>query len=129
MNKSEIKNKIKELELQINSLKEDLSSLFKSELVSLMNGNGVVRIEMRVNNHEFNDGDATSFSLYYEDLSIILSDGREIEPYSESNKDLKNLRQEFVDFFGEFQSIFESEFGDVYESVAFTIKKDKLTWE
>ncbi len=128
MNKAEIKNKVKELESQITSLNEDLSALFESELISLMKEKNVSHVEMGINNHEFNDGDATSFDLYYEDLSISLKDGRERESYGDENEDLEPLRKELVDFFSEFQSIFESKFGREYESIKFTVKRNKLNW-
>lgn len=128
MNKTEIKSKVKELESQIASLNKDLSDLFESELISLMKTRDVIRVEMSINNHEFNDGDATSFDLYYHDLSISFKDGRERESYGDENKDLEPLRKELVNFFSEFQSIFESKFGGESESINFTVKGNKLTW-
>jgi hypothetical protein len=63
-------------------------------------------------------------------LAIYLSDGRKRESYEKENKDLESLREKFVEFFSEFQSIFESEFGDAYESISFTINNNnELNWK
>ena len=126
MTAQEIKNSVKILESQIGSLNGDLTALFKTELLSLMKRDDVKVISMGLNNHEFNDGDATNFSLYYEDLKLEMNDGKVCEPYEDENKELKPLRESFVKFFDSFQSIFENEFSDGYESISFEVKGSKL---
>ena len=89
MNSLEIKNQIKFLQTQVDEFKGQLSTLFETELLSLMKENSIKSIKMMVNNHEFNDGDATYFSLYYEDLSFATEDGKSYEAYEDENKELK----------------------------------------
>jgi hypothetical protein len=64
--------KIEELENQLNTVKSELQKEFKAELKKIFVANPTLdSIEMYLNNHEFNDGDATSFYIGYEDMKIL----------------------------------------------------------
>lgn len=129
MTNQEIKQKVKQLETEIQALQEESARLFKSELAALMRAKKVSKVKMGVNNHEFNDGDATYFSLYWEDLTITMNDGRERESHGDENKDLELVRKKFITLFSNFQSIFEMEFGGAYEEVVFKVVNGQLKSE
>ena len=82
-----------ELHNKTNALLISVKEEFEKNLKAVFENNPtLVRISMRINNHEFNDGDSTSFSLYYEDLTIIDTDGNEIQrnDYSAEDEDRNN---------------------------------------
>ena len=59
--------KIEDLNEQLYKVKNQLVTEFKSELKKIFVDNPTLdRVEMYVNNHEFNDGDATSFYIGYD---------------------------------------------------------------
>ena len=71
--------KIEELKNQLNTVKSELQKEFKAELKKIFVDNPTLdSIEMYLNNHEFNDGGATSFYIGYEDLKIVV-EGEEVE--------------------------------------------------
>lgn len=71
--------KIEELKNQLNTVKSELQKEFKAELKKIFVDNPTLdSIEMSLNNHEFNDGDATSFYIGYEDMNLMI-DGEEVE--------------------------------------------------
>lgn len=118
-----IKSELAQLNLQIHNLRERTEVNFKSDLKDLleMYKGKFDRLEIGVNNHEFNDGDATYFSLHYEDMTLVYSDelGNESEqsPYGEKdNPDMEAIRVKFVELFraydidGLYESLYESEY-------------------
>jgi hypothetical protein len=83
-------------------------------------------IDMYVNNHEFNDGDATSFYIGWEDMTITV-DGVEVQREWNlktkeyvSNPILENL----IELFGQVQDIHENIYGDAYENL--TIEREEI---
>ena len=65
--------KIEELKNQLNAVKSELQKEFKDELKKIFVDNPTLdSIEMSLNNHEFNDGDATSFYIGYEDMNLMI---------------------------------------------------------
>lgn len=70
-------------------------------------------IEMRINNHEFNDGDPTKFSLYYEDLSVTDKDGNEYERESYGESSEKSQNQPLIKAVYELFATYDV--GDLYE--------------
>jgi hypothetical protein len=83
-------------------------------------------IDMYVNNHEFNDGDATSFYIGWEDMTITV-DGVEVQREWNrktteyvSNPILENL----TELFDQVQDIHENIYGDAYENL--TIEREEI---
>ncbi len=65
--------KIEELRNQLNEAKSELRNEFRAELKKIFVANPKLdSIEMYLNNHEFNDGGATSFYIGYEDMNLII---------------------------------------------------------
>ena len=111
-------SKIQSLNEQVRAAKLELITEFKSELKKIFVKNPTLEsIEMYVNNHEFNDGDATSFYLGYEDLKVLV-DGEEIErEYDSENGGYKPnpVIESLIDLFGDVHCIHEDLYGDEYE--------------
>lgn len=129
MELKEIKSEIDALRKQIEAHNKTLQSLFKENLIGLLTKHSVVVecVYMGINNHEFSDGDATHFSLYYQDLNLYGPNGEEYGNYgNETNRDIV---KEFVKFFESFDvdKFYETFMGDFEESVTFRIEKGKLT--
>ena len=83
-------------------------------------------INMSVNNHEFNDGDATSFYIGWEDMTITV-DGVEVqrEWKTTSKKYVSNpILENLTELFGQVQDIHENIYGDEYENL--TIEREEI---
>jgi len=83
-------------------------------------------IDMYVNNHEFNDGDATSFYIGWEDMTITV-DGVEVQ--REWNRKTKEyvsnpILENLIELFGQVQDIHENIYGDAYENL--TIEREEI---
>jgi hypothetical protein len=121
---AEIKERMTTVNAQLAALKEELPSLFDTGLKELFAKHPTVTgLSVRINNHEFNDGDATYFGFYYEDLTLEVN-GEEFEGDSYSAKEeseTEKIRQEFVKFFEDFDTngFYEHRHSDEYESVSF----------
>ena len=81
---------------------------------------------MSVNNHEFNDGDATSFYIGWEDMTITV-DG--VEMQREWDRTTKNyvsnpILENLIELFGQVQDIHENIYGDAYEDL--TIDREEI---
>lgn len=130
MSKETTINEIKELQRQIEEKKKSLRPLFESGLQEIFaKYPDVTKIEVRVNNHEFNDGEETFFRLYYDDLDVHFSNGSSIGGWDgESGDDVPSngeaIADEFSDFFGQFDvdDFFEEVFGDEDSSIEFLRK-------
>lgn len=121
-----IKTELAQLNLQIQNLTERTKVNFKSDLKDLLEEykGKFDRLDIGLNNHEFNDGDATSFGLHYEDMTLVYSDelGNESEQSSygdKDNPDMEAIRMKFVELFKAYDlgDLYESLYGDEYESV------------
>lgn len=122
MNKNKLQEEIDSLHQRINeSFNEGLKTLLINVKKNLNLGS--LKLIIPINNHGFNDGDQTYFSLYYEasDISLIYKDD-----LGENNeiKDKKVL-SEIASFFSSFDfknySFFEDIFSGAYESVEIEI--------
>lgn len=115
--------KIEELNHQLNAVKTELTNEFKAELKKIFVDNPTLdSVEMYLNNHEFNDGDATSFYLGYEDLKIVV-EGEDVErEWDNVTKDYKAnpLLESLINLFGDTQCIHEDLYGDGYEHLSIT---------
>ena len=83
-------------------------------------------IDMYINNHEFNDGDATSFYIGWEDMTITV-DG--VEMQREWDSTTKNyvsnpILENLTELFGQVQDIHENIYGDEYENL--TIEREEI---
>jgi hypothetical protein len=110
-------NKVKQLQKDVDNAMKTLKESFNEELLKFMIENKIDSFSLGINNHEFNDGDRTYFSLYYEDLEI---------------DDLTNEQNEKItNFFSLFDvdGFYENMFGDKYEAVTFSVKNNELTIE
>jgi len=110
--------KIEELKNQLNAVKSELQKEFKAELKKIFVANPTLdSIEMSLNNHEFNDGDATSFYIGYEDMNLMI-DGEEVErEWDNATKEYKPnpLLESLIELFGDTQCIHEDLYGDEWE--------------
>jgi hypothetical protein len=113
--------KIEELKNQLNTVKSELQKEFKAELKKIFVDNPTLdSIEMYLNNHEFNDGDATSFYIGYEDMNLMI-DGEEVErEWDNATKEYKPnpVLESLIELFGDVQCIHEDLYGDEYEHLS-----------
>jgi hypothetical protein len=122
--------KIEELKNQLNTVKSELQKEFKAELKKIFVANPTLdSIEMYLNNHEFNDGDATSFYIGYEDMNLMI-DGEEVErEWDNATKEYKPnpLLESLIELFGDTQCIHEDLYGDEWEHLSIT-REDVLKY-
>ena len=122
--------KIEELKNQLFSAKSELRKEFKAELKKIFVDNPTLdSIEMYLNNHEFNDGGATSFYIGYEDLKIVV-EGEEVErDWDSETKEYKlnPVIESLIQLFGDVQCIHEDLYGDEYEHLSIT-REDVLNY-
>jgi len=122
--------KIEELKNQLNTVKSELQKEFKAELKKIFVDNPTLdSIEMYLNNHEFNDGGATSFYIGYEDLKIVV-EGEEVErDWDSETKEYKSnpVLESLIELFGDVQCIHEDLYGDEYEHLSIT-REDVLNY-
>jgi len=122
--------KIEELKNQLNAVKSELQKEFKAELKKIFVDNPTLdSVEMYVNNHEFNDGGATSFYIGYEDLKIVV-EGEEVErEWDNKTKEyVENpVLESLIELFGDVHCIHEDLYGDEYEHLSIT-REDVLNY-
>jgi len=122
--------KIEELKNQLNAVKSELQKEFKDELKKIFVDNPTLdSIEMSLNNHEFNDGDATSFYIGYEDMNLMI-DGEEVErEWDNATKEYKPnpVLESLIELFGDTQCIHEDMYGDEWEHLSIT-REDVLKY-
>jgi hypothetical protein len=115
--------KIEELKNQLNTVKSELQKEFKAELKKIFVDNPTLdSVEMYINNHEFNDGGATSFYIGYEDLKIVV-EGEEVErEWDNKTKEyVENpVLESLIELFGDVHCIHEDLYGDEYEHLSIT---------
>jgi hypothetical protein len=105
-----IKEEISALKKQEGKLLDDMKKVFCEELCKIFEDNPLLEeISMYRNNHEFNDGDPTSFYLGYDDMTITI-DGNEIE--HEYGDEKHPLTEKLVCLFANTQDIHEMLFSD-----------------
>lgn len=133
MSKNAAIQALKDLQQEIVEKKKSLRPLFEDGLLALFQKYPLVKsYEARINNHEFNDGDATYFGFNYEDGAINFTDGVAISEYNGDEGDVteqhKAIRGEFVKFFSEFavDGFYETLYGDAYESLTFSCRAGKV---
>lgn len=128
MNISEINTQVKELQNQIKKAKEGLYELFVSELTSLFKEYPHIKnINCYLNNHEFNDGDPTSFNLNYDDLNLVFEDelGNETEYNGYPlDKEKEFIRDKFITLFQkcDIESFYEDNFSEDSGTITFSYK-------
>ena len=115
--------KLAELENQRSSVIDQLIKEFNEALKQVFVDNPKLeKISMYVNNHEFNDGDATSFYLGWEDLTVTI-DGEEIS--RDWNKGSDNpVVNNVAELFEQVQGIHENIYGDAYGEL--TIEREEI---
>ena len=123
--KTEIIKKLIEQNKIVSNLTVDARQEFLANLKQLFDDNpNLTQIKMRINNHEFNDGDPTDFSLYYENVEVTDSDNNIFErnDYGSSDPDRNRshpLVSAVFDLFDMYavgdlyESIFGEEYGDL----------------
>lgn len=116
-------SKIQSLNEQVRAAKMELVTEFKAELKKIFIENpNLDGIEMYLNNHEFNDGDATSFYIGYEDLRVVIN-GEEVEREYDSENGGYNpnpIIESLINLFGDVQCIHEDLYGEEYEHLSIT---------
>jgi hypothetical protein len=132
-----IVQEIKDLNAKIADYKSELQTLFKQELTKLLVEHKAVVGHVRVylNNHEFNDGDATYFGFNHEDLTVVFEDelGNESEydGYGQATNEQKRIRKTFTDLFSHFDvdNFYETVFSNESGSLRFRAnKEEKLSY-
>jgi len=122
--------KIEKLNEQLRAVKTELTNEFKAELKKIFVDNPTLdSVEMYLNNHEFNDGDATSFYIGYEDLKIVV-EGEEVErDWDSETKEYKSnpVIESLIQLFGDVQCIHEDLYGDEWEHLSIT-REDVLKY-
>jgi hypothetical protein len=122
--------KIEELRNQLNTVKSELQNEFKTGLKKIFVDNPTLdSVEMYINNHEFNDGGATSFDIGYEDLKIVV-EGEEVErEWDDKTKEyVENpVLESLIQLFDDTQCIHEDVYGDEYEHLSIT-REDVLKY-
>jgi hypothetical protein len=122
--------KIEELNEQLRAVKTELQNEFKTGLKKIFVDNPTLdSVEMYVNNHEFNDGGATSFYIGYEDLKIVV-EGEEVErEWDNKTKEyVENpVLESLIELFGDVHCIHEDLYGDEYEHLSIT-REDVLNY-
>ena len=115
--------KIEELKNQLNAVKSELQKEFKAELKKIFVDNPTLdSIEMYLNNHEFNDGGATSFYIGYEDMRLVIEgEDEDVErEWDNATTEYKSnpLLESLIELFGDTQCIHEDMYGDGYEHLS-----------
>lgn len=119
--------KLTDLENQRREVIHQITKEFNEALKQVFVDNPKLEsINMSVNNHEFNDGDATSFYIGWEDMTITV-DGVEVqrEWKTTSKKYVSNpILENLTELFGQVQDIHENIYGDAYENL--TIEREEI---
>lgn len=119
--------RIDELNNQLRDAKNALQKEFWIELKNIFDNNPKLEsVSMYVNNHEFNDGDATTFYLGYDSMTITV-DGEEVsrEWDSKTKEYVSNPTLDgLIDLFGNTQDIHEDMFSGQYDNM--TIDRDDV---
>ena len=120
-------SKLEDLNRQRKEIIDRLQDEFNDALKQVFVDNPTLeKINMSVNNHEFNDGDATSFYIGWEDMTITV-DGVEVQ--REWNRNTKEyvsnpILENLTELFGQVQDIHENIYGDAYENL--TIEREEI---
>lgn len=120
-------SKLADLNRQREEIIDQLQDEFNDALKQVFIDNPKLeQISMYVNNHEFNDGDATSFYIGWEDMTITV-DG--VEMQREWDRTTKNYvpnptLENLIELFGQVQDIHENIYGDAYEDL--TIDREEI---
>ena len=120
-------SKLEDLNRQRKEIIDRLQDEFNDALKQVFVDNPTLeQINMYVNNHEFNDGDATSFYIGWEDMTITV-DG--VEMQREWDRTTKNYvpnptLENVIELFGQVQDIHEDIYGDAYENL--TIDREEI---
>jgi hypothetical protein len=119
--------KLEELNTQRYKIINQIVKEFNSTLKQVFVDNPTLeKIDMCINNHEFNDGNATSFYIGWEDMTITV-DGDEMQREwdSKTKKYVSNpILENLIDLFGQVQDIHEDIYGDEYENL--TIEREEI---
>ena len=119
--------KLTDLENQRREVIHQITKEFNEALKQVFVDNPKLEsINMSVNNHEFNDGDATSFYIGWEDMTITV-DGVEMQrEWDRTTKDYVSnpILENLIELFGQVQDIHENIYGDAYEDL--TIDREEI---
>ena len=121
---NDIINKLTEQTAIVSKLKDEAIEEFFANLKQLFTDNPTLqKIKILINNHEFNDGSPTNFSLYYEDVEITDTESNTVErnDYGSSDPDRNRshpLVKAVYDLFEKYDvsDLYERIFGDNYDS-------------
>lgn len=120
-------SKLADLNRQRKEIIDRLQDEFNDALKQVFVDNPTLeKINMYVNNHEFNDGDATSFYIGWEDMTITV-DGVEMQrEWDRTTKDYVSnpILENLIELFGQVQDIHENIYGDAYEDL--TIDREEI---
>ena len=119
--------KLTDLENQRREVIHQITKEFNEALKQVFVDNPKLEsINMSVNNHEFNDGDATSFYIGWEDMTITV-DGVEVQRKwnSKTKEYVSNpILENLTELFGQVQDIHENIYGYEYENL--TIEREEI---
>lgn len=126
--KTDIINKLIEQNAIVSKLEIEAKEEFLANLKQLFADNpNLKQIKIRINNHEFNDGDPTNFSLYYEDVKVTDTDNNIFErnEWGSSDPDRNHshpLVKAVFDLFDKYDvsDLYERIFGEEYSYLEIT---------
>ena len=124
-----IKTELEAIKVAENALMDEMKASFLHELELLKEKfKGLIsHARVGINNHEFNDGDQTSFYIQYEDMEVFYFDGDDEKSYVDKYGDpapqnVMDAKNELEEFFGSYDTndFYEKIYGDVYEEFEIT---------
>ena len=125
---------------QLNKRVEEQEALVVEEFQSNLRDIFVQFPELRsvsasLNNHEFNDGDATYFSVYYENMTIVVAKKDEQDEEiqrSDYGKDKNTdhpILKELYSLFSRYESVMETLYGNKYGEISINRSSLNITTE
>lgn len=115
--KTELINKLIEQQEIVTKLKVEAKNEFIENLKKLFVDNPNLKsFSIRINNHEFNDGDSTYFSLYYEDVEVTDTDNNSFERNDWSSSEVdRNASNPLVK--AVFELFYDYDIADLHELI------------
>lgn len=123
---AQLKTELEAIKVSENALMDEIQASFLSglELLKVKLKGVIYSARVGVNNHEFNDGDQTSFYIRYEDMEVFYFDDDEeksyVDEYGEpAPQNVMDAKEELVEFFESYDTndLYEKIYGGNYEEI------------
>lgn len=129
------KNKLKKLSdsyvaahAQLKTVKDEAIKELKNSVAEIFKKYPKLQsFSLYASNHEFNDGDATTFYLMYDESIRLTIDGADDAPYYDKQNEFYPIYKELRDVYSEFDAfdIYEDLYGD--QADEFEIERGEYT--